>query len=290
MSILVAPDAWSVEDYERDTMHVRSSGLRCLAEEGAAVYYGRYVARTHPSEQTAALRLGTLVHLAILEPNRYAREVMVGGPVNPKTGKHYGRDTNAFAQWAEAQMADGARQFVSDQEAAQVAAMREAFYGCPLAGQWVEQATAIEQARCWRDEPTGLLCKARPDIEAGHIVADVKTTANPAPEKFAWSAETYGYYGQAAHYVEGVAQLRGCNPSDLVFVLVVIESAWPWRVGIYELTHEEWVAAGMAWRRRWLDELAYRHNAEDWMSPWESKPMILSPKPGFERRVLPWTQ
>ena len=44
-------------------------------------------------------QVGTIVHLRTLEPDRYALTTRSEGPLNAKTGKPYGRDTNAFADW-----------------------------------------------------------------------------------------------------------------------------------------------------------------------------------------------
>lgn len=44
-------------------------------------------------------QVGRIVHMRVLEPDRYAECARSQGPINPKTGKEYGRDTNAFAQW-----------------------------------------------------------------------------------------------------------------------------------------------------------------------------------------------
>lgn len=45
---------------------------------------------------------GRIIHMRVLEPERYAATTRSQGPMNPKTGKPYGRDTNAFADWQAA--------------------------------------------------------------------------------------------------------------------------------------------------------------------------------------------
>lgn len=44
-------------------------------------------------------QIGRLAHAAVLEPQRFAQMVVSEGPVNERTGKAYGRDTQAWAAW-----------------------------------------------------------------------------------------------------------------------------------------------------------------------------------------------
>ena len=43
--------------------------------------------------------IGTLIHMMVLEPEKFARQVTTLGPINPATGKMYGRETAKFAAW-----------------------------------------------------------------------------------------------------------------------------------------------------------------------------------------------
>ena len=51
-----------------------------------------------------ALLIGRATHVRILEGRDvYEAAFAFGGPVNPKTGKPFGSNTKAFAEWAAAQ-------------------------------------------------------------------------------------------------------------------------------------------------------------------------------------------
>jgi hypothetical protein len=53
---------------------------------------------------TPALLLGRATHVRILEGrDAYETQFAIGGPINPRTGKPYGSNTQAFRRWAEAQ-------------------------------------------------------------------------------------------------------------------------------------------------------------------------------------------
>jgi hypothetical protein len=59
---------------------------------------------TDPNKVSAELILGSAAHKLILEGRQeFDKCYAVGAPINPKTGKEYGRDTQAFAKWEEEQ-------------------------------------------------------------------------------------------------------------------------------------------------------------------------------------------
>lgn len=57
-----------------------------------------------PDKNTDAMLIGHSSHCLVLEGlSEYQNEYMVGGPVNPKTGRPYGNETKAFKEWASQQ-------------------------------------------------------------------------------------------------------------------------------------------------------------------------------------------
>lgn len=52
-----------------------------------------------PHNDSPALEVGRIAHMAVLEPERFARQIRVEGPINPKTNKMFGRDTQAWKDW-----------------------------------------------------------------------------------------------------------------------------------------------------------------------------------------------
>lgn len=43
--------------------------------------------------------IGTISHMMVLEPDKFAELIISDGPINPKTNNMYGRDTKKFAAW-----------------------------------------------------------------------------------------------------------------------------------------------------------------------------------------------
>jgi hypothetical protein len=60
-----------------------------------------------PNKASAELILGSAAHKLILEGrHEFDKCYAVGAPINERTGKEYGRETQAFAKWAEEQRSD----------------------------------------------------------------------------------------------------------------------------------------------------------------------------------------
>lgn len=53
-------------------------------------------------EDRPHFQVGRAAHLMVLEPERFEQCVTTKGPINAKTGKPFGRDTIAFAEWQAA--------------------------------------------------------------------------------------------------------------------------------------------------------------------------------------------
>jgi len=60
---------------------------------------GRRLAGTDPVADRTCFQIGRLAHMMALEPEKLKGQLVPHGPINEKTGKPYGRDTKAFAEW-----------------------------------------------------------------------------------------------------------------------------------------------------------------------------------------------
>ena len=86
--------------YEIDALS--NSSLSVLAKSPQS-FHAQFVAKTMKGEETEAMALGSAVHMLALEPERFEQEYDIHeGPINPKTGRSYGRDTKAFEEWLAA--------------------------------------------------------------------------------------------------------------------------------------------------------------------------------------------
>lgn len=104
----------------------------------------------------------------------------------------------------------------------------------------------------WRDEPTDVQLRFRPDwmTEDGRVIcADLKTTISADPAEFGRSVGRYGYHLQAAWYLEGLRQ-HGIDDPRLLFVCA--EKTPPYLVSVIELDDEA-IAEGRRMMRTAVD-------------------------------------
>ena len=179
-------------------------------------YWKRYLdPDRRPVEPTAAMRLGSLVHCAVLEPDELLQRYGVCGPRNTKAGK----------EQAAAMAADGI-EAVSETDMVTALSMADAVRQHPAAAALLTTGKA-EQSFWWDDQQTGLRCKCRPDWMTGNVLVDLKTTTDASPAGFARSVAAYRYHVQARHYLSGTF----AEP----FVFIAVEKTYPYAVGVYEL-------------------------------------------------------
>ena len=173
------------------------------------------------SEQTAAMRMGSLTHCAILEPDALERRY-----VATDLGR---RGTKA---WDAETQAAGGRELIKRDEWETALAMRDAVHAHPTARALLDGAVT-ELTLVWEDDDTGLLCKGRLDAHSplgGPI--DIKTAADASPHGWKRNAEKLMYHIQAAHYLAGCRAL-GLRADSMPFI--VIESSAPFVVEVYPL-------------------------------------------------------
>lgn len=222
----------------------------------------RYL-RDNPPEPTAAMRWGTMVHLAVLEPDRFAAEVAVAPEINRRTnaGK---TDWEAFCVWNEG------KHVVTGEEHTELCAIRDAVRSHPAAMRALGNGGKIEQSLFW--DRDGIQCRARPDyLHPAGVIVDLKTTDDASPGGFARSVANFRYHVQAAYYADGLAAING--PSAVRgFVFIAVEKKAPYLVGVYQ-ADEAMLAAG---------RLAYEADLETYRQC-----LATDTWPGYGDAVLP---
>jgi exodeoxyribonuclease VIII len=180
-------------------------------------------------EETPAMRLGTAVHTAVFEPNRWEYRYACTT----------GRRTAAVD-------ADPARILLSAADWELCQRIRETVWRHPTCQDLFRDGQA-EYSGWWRDPETGLLCKCRPDWSRPGLLVDLKTASDASPAGFFRAVERYRYHVQAAYALEGWPQAGG-DPADR-FLFVVVEKAPPYAVAFYDLSPMLLDAARVLYRR-----------------------------------------
>ena len=238
-----------------DIKALNFSSLKYMATSPLAYQY----ALTHPRPDTDAMRLGRAVHKLVLEPLRFNDAYEVGGPINPKTNREYGTDTNAWRDFVAA-LPPG-REIISKAEFATAGMVAQAVRAHEDAGTIVAGPGIAETPIVWQAPGDTRTFKARPDWILPGELWDLKTTKNPAQYSFGKSAAEYVYHAQMAFYAWGMSVVNGAPPATVG--LIVAQKVPPWDVAVYTLTDRQ-LAAGEAKFFAWLDRLAVCEATNTW--------------------------
>jgi len=182
-------------------------------------YWSRYLdpSRT-PTIATSAMKLGSLTHCAVLEPDELSKRYGITPDRRSNAGKALAAEMEATGIEA-----------VTAQEMEQALAMAASVRGNSTAALLLSNGAA-EQSFWWDDIATGMRCKCRPDWFDGATIVDLKTCQDASPAGFAKAVANFGYQIQAAHYLAGTLATR--------FIFVAVEKTAPYAIGVYELDTE----------------------------------------------------
>lgn len=163
--------------------------LKCPAR-ARAVIEGRV------KESTATMELGTAVHTAVLEADKFDLIYRVGPEVS--------RATSEWKAFAAQCGIDGVTP-LKPSENATIIGMRESLWNDPGVSKILKACESRELSIFWNDEETGLYCKARIDIYGARVAAllDLKTTASACLDDFARTMFNQGYHIQIPWYTRG---------------------------------------------------------------------------------------
>jgi hypothetical protein len=229
-------------DYHADPA-VSASHLHAVAASPYH-YWSRFLNPDRPpSVQTAAMKLGSLTHCAVLEPDELAKRYGICLPRNTKAGKEM-----------EGEMIAAGIEAVTASEMEQAMAMAGSVRSHQAAAALLRDGKA-EQSFWWDDTPTGLRCKCRPDWYTGNTILDLKTTTDASPKGFARSVAQWRYAIQQNHYLAGTFAER--------FVFIAVEKTYPYAVGVYELD-EAAALYGETERRNNLQTIADCRAISEW--------------------------
>ncbi len=236
------------EDYHRRELGVVSNSVLKILRERTPAHYKAYIDGTDEREETPTLRFGTAYHMAVLEPERFAATYAVA----PKFGDL--RTNAAKARRDTWQAENVGKEMLSEDDGERIAGMLAAIKAHPIAGNIFRSRTAHREATMrWVDERTGLTCKLRADLwEPGQYFADLKTTEDASPAKFAKAIHDYGYAVQHAHYCDGA---NACGERIENYLIVAQEKAAPYCVAVYHVDANT-ESRGYELRERGMDLMA----------------------------------
>ncbi len=227
---------------------VNASTLKRFSKTPAHVHH--WLLNGGEDDATPSMDLGWLLHLAVLEPERFEAEVVVAPPISKRT--NVGK-----AQWHEFEEKNHGKVLVREDEFGSVKAMARALHAHPKAGEFLRVQGLNELSIVWDDKDTGVRCKARIDrlahLEEWPITGDFKSTKDASPHAWERDIAKYAYDLQGAHYLAGLEAhfpIQSGAPFRR-FVHFIVESEPPYCVAVRELDERTLEEAGIK-RRRYL--------------------------------------
>ena len=213
----------ATKDNEFLTSHRLAIFRRCPLE------YKKVIDGVIVQGDTANFVLGRATHTFVLEgEEKFRTEYEVAdGPINEKTGKPFGTETNAFKEWAETLTKPAIR--TADAEI--IAKMREAVMGHETAAKLLSAGFAEGTVRTtWG----GIPVQTRMDWfnpETGDLV-DLKTCNDI--DRFGFDIRDFGYIFQVAFYAK-VLELAGYD-KEVTPWFIAVEKKEPFRVAVFKVT------------------------------------------------------
>ncbi|MCL2622938.1 MAG: PD-(D/E)XK nuclease-like domain-containing protein [Planctomycetaceae bacterium] len=194
-----------------------------------------------PNKDSAEMILGRAAHTLILEgQSEFEWQYSVGGPINDKTGKEYGRETQAYAKWLDMQKSEkgSALDAITTDQWYTISNMAKAVHSHQEAALLLRVGFP---ERVIRTEILGVPIQARFDwfTEIGEtpVIVDLKTCNDI--DSFIYDAKKYLYGIQFAFYQNAFAYATD-DVSDMKFAdvyAIVVEKREPFRCGVFKVSH-----------------------------------------------------
>lgn len=207
-----------------------------------------------PRKDTAALKNGRANHIAVFEPELFARSVAVWDG-----GRRASKAWDAFC------VANTGKDILTKDEYDLLIGMQRAIRQHPDASKYLRNGRP-EVSILWTHKPDPFLnlpampCKSRLDYLAPEWIVDLKTCRDASPAAFGRSAFNFEYHAQAAYYVDAVEAVTG---ERLPYVIVAAELTPPCVVQVYVIP-DHVLAAGRDRYRSLMVHLAECRAADSW--------------------------
>ena len=249
------------------------SGSELLRMRRSPMFY--QWCENNPQEPTDAMKLGTVIHTAILEPPLLGKIAVWG--TKPEEKVRNGKVWEAF------QEANRDLIILTRREQAEVANAVDGVYANSNARKYLEADGDCELSMFWIDKATGLYMKGRLDkfitTKETATIVDLKKTRNPSSYKFGAQAYSLGYHIKAAIYVSGVNALTDVRPK---FKWIAIESKGPFESAVYRATPDVLTAGLLEWETL-AKQLIECRRTDNWPQEQEVEEDLILPAYAMEQ-------
>ena len=226
----------SHEDYLR-VEALSASGIKRILQ--SPMHYD--FDRTQPRTETESMLVGTALHMAVLEPARFATSYAVApddAPRRPTAAQLNAKSPSATTveavrYWAKFDQETEGKTLLTAEQAARVEGMARAIRRHPAHDEFLCDG-APEVSLMWEDARLRIPCKARFDyLRPDGIAIDLKSCQDASLDGFARAVATFRYHYQHAWYNNGHEHVNG--RSLKAFLFFAVESVAPFGCAVYVL-------------------------------------------------------
>jgi exodeoxyribonuclease VIII len=209
----------------------------------------------NPSPPSPAQALGSAIHMALLEPDKF----QVKYAVYPKVDRRTKAGKASHDEWKKA---NEDKLHLSENDMLVVERIHAKTFDDDFFQKFLRKGRK-EVSLFAKDPTTGLLRRARLDnwIEELGVVVDIKTTDSAQEHVFLSDITRYQYYTQAAYYTDMVELVTGSRPK--AFVLLAVEKTKDCDIRAFSVSPQALVEGSKIYRS-WLSTLAECIASDKW--------------------------
>ncbi len=229
-----------------------ASDLKYGIDNGLEALYIRKFGKDNPPRiATPAMKLGSMIHKFVLEPDDFSQSYALLEEKRTKKGK----------ELALACEEKGLLTYNSQDkellDSIEHSLVEDKFAWKYLLSKIKNKQGKAEQSFWWTHQATGLPCKCRCDYVVDDTVIDLKTCGEggASPDKFVKAIVNFKYHLAAAHYLQGTGAKR--------FIFVAVEKVFPYSVGIYQLS-QSFIDKGYELQEQTLQEILEATTTKQW--------------------------
>ncbi len=213
----------SNKEYHADIHCYSSSIIKMMDVPALARHELMKHAEERPKEYKDCYRIGTAIHMWLLERDRFHENFLIGIKAGRRSNAEKAEWAEWFtehgatgwkiidrpaAQWHAAFEAETGKWMVTPKESQLISDMAESVAAKSNAIELLEGGDA-EQSCYWKDDETGLNLRCRPDYMNADFISDLKSIESVRDKAITNAIEKFGYLISQAMYQDGVYQVTG---------------------------------------------------------------------------------
>lgn len=179
-----------------------------------------------PKEESYAQKIGKAFHSCILEPddfeNNYVKSINVDR--RTKEGK---------ASYSQFAIENIGKTIISEEDYDKIILMKESLYKSEKALELLNDIKYAEHEKLWKNKETNINMRGFIDAVGSNFLLELKTTQDANADKFQKDSINYGYYRQAAIYLDSDKEYKNHD-----FYFIAVEKEAPYAISIHKCTKE----------------------------------------------------